>query len=121
MAHLAAAKLPYRDINLKVTSDAYTFTSPSSPDAPSLVIDRPMGDIRLVQGGFNSTKRATRVSSISGILGIIQLPLGQSLQSFGLIDHATIHTERALIIIQIQTSMSSSSIKPSLWEGLRGR
>ncbi|KAL6904596.1 phosphoinositide phosphatase [Trichoderma evansii] len=75
MAHLAAAKLPYRDINLKVTSDAYTFTSPSSPDAPSLVIDRPMGDIRLVQGGFNSTKRATRVSSISGILGIIQLPL----------------------------------------------
>ncbi|KAK5992705.1 Phosphatidylinositol-3-phosphatase SAC1 [Cladobotryum mycophilum] len=75
MAHVVATKQPFRDINLKVTNDAYTFTSPSSPDAPSLVLERPTGDIRLVQGAANSSKRATRVSSIAGILGVIQLRL----------------------------------------------
>ena len=79
MAPLASAKLlPFRDINLKVTNDAYSFTSPSSPDAPSLVIDRPTGDIRLADANPQSAKRVTRVSSIAGILGIIQLRLGSS-------------------------------------------
>lgn len=77
MAHLAAARLPYRDINVKVTNDAYTFTSPSSPDAPALLLDRPTGDVRLADGAVQSAKRASRVSSIAGILGIIQLRLGQ--------------------------------------------
>ncbi|KAH7320032.1 phosphoinositide phosphatase [Stachybotrys elegans] len=75
MAPLTASKLPYRDINIKVTSDAYTFTSPSSPNAPALVIDRPTGDVRLSEGSLVAGKRATRVSSIAGILGTIQLRL----------------------------------------------
>ncbi|KAH0429620.1 hypothetical protein CcaCcLH18_08320 [Colletotrichum camelliae] len=68
-----APTLPYRDINVKVAPDSYIFTSPSSPDAPALVIDRPTGDLRL--GDAGSGKRVSRVSSIAGILGIIQLRL----------------------------------------------
>ncbi|KAK7430118.1 Phosphoinositide phosphatase sac1 [Neonectria magnoliae] len=75
MANLHASKLPFRDINVKVASDSYTFTSPSSPDAPALIIDRPTGDVRLSEGGAGTAKRASRVSSIAGILGIIQLRL----------------------------------------------
>ena len=80
-AFLQAAKLPYRDINLKVTNDAYTFTSPSSPDAPALVLDRPTGDARLSENALASTKRASRATSVAGILGIIQLRLGMFLFS----------------------------------------
>jgi hypothetical protein len=76
MALTHANKWPYRDINLKVTNDAYAFTSPSSPDAPALVLDRPTGDVRLSESSLQNTKRATRVSSIAGILGVIQLRLG---------------------------------------------
>lgn len=79
MAQLSTPKLPYRDINVKIANDSYTFTSPSSPDAPALVIDRPTGDVRLSEGSAASAKRTTRVSSIAGILGIIQLRLGSSL------------------------------------------
>ncbi|TDZ20631.1 Phosphoinositide phosphatase SAC1 [Colletotrichum orbiculare MAFF 240422] len=68
-----APTLPYRDINVKVAPDSYIFTSPSSPDAPALVIDRPTGDLRLGDAGLG--KRVSRVSSIAGILGIIQLRL----------------------------------------------
>ncbi|KAK1996690.1 hypothetical protein LX36DRAFT_658332 [Colletotrichum falcatum] len=68
-----APTLPYRDINVKVAPDSYVFTSPSSPDAPALVIDRPTGDLRL--GDAGQGKRVSRVSSIAGILGIIQLRL----------------------------------------------
>ncbi|KYK54171.1 phosphoinositide phosphatase [Drechmeria coniospora] len=75
MAPVAAARLPYRDINVRVTVDAYTFTSPSSPDAPALIIDRPTGDVRLANAGLQAGKRATRVSSVAGILGVIQLRL----------------------------------------------
>ncbi|KJZ77345.1 hypothetical protein HIM_03069 [Hirsutella minnesotensis 3608] len=75
MAPLAAAKLPYRDINVRVTNDAYTFTSPSSPDAPALLLDRPTGDVHLADASMHAAKRATRVSSIAGILGVIQLRL----------------------------------------------
>ncbi|KAI5467389.1 SacI homology domain-containing protein [Mariannaea sp. PMI_226] len=75
MAHPSASKLPYRDINVKVSSDSYIFTSPSSPDAPALVIDRPTGDVRLSEGSSATAKRASRVSSIAGILGIVQLRL----------------------------------------------
>lgn len=77
MAHLPTSRWPYRDINLKVANDSYTFTSPSSPDAPALVLDRPTGDVRLAESSLHAGKRATRVSSIAGILGIIQLRLGQ--------------------------------------------
>ncbi|ROV93383.1 hypothetical protein VMCG_08420 [Cytospora schulzeri] len=67
--------LPFRDINVQVTSDSYIFTSPSSPNAPALTIDRPSGDIRLTDGALVGGKRVSRVTSIAGILGIIQLRL----------------------------------------------
>lgn len=84
MAHLNTPKTPYRDINVKIANDSYTFTSPSSPDAPALVIDRPTGDVRLTDGSAASAKRTTRVSSIAGILGIIQLRLGSFLLRYAL-------------------------------------
>jgi hypothetical protein len=67
---------PFRDINLQVAPDAYTFTSPSSPDAPALSIDRPTGDVRLLDGSLVPGKRASRVTSVAGILGTIRLRLG---------------------------------------------
>ncbi|KAI1852071.1 hypothetical protein JX265_008124 [Neoarthrinium moseri] len=67
--------LPFRDINVQVAPDAYTFTSPSSPNAPTLVIDRPTGDLRLSEAAAYPNKRISRVSSIAGILGTIKLRL----------------------------------------------
>ncbi|KAI0474054.1 putative SAC1 protein [Xylariaceae sp. FL0804] len=67
--------LPYRDISVHVAADSYTFTSPSSPNAPTLVVDRPTGDIRLSEAAAFPNKRVSRVSSIAGILGIIRLRL----------------------------------------------
>ena len=66
--------LPFRDINLHASSSHYAFNSPSSPDSPALVIERPTGDMRLSDG---DVKGAKRVSSIAGILGIIKLKLGR--------------------------------------------
>ena len=65
--------VPFRDINIHASSSHYAFTSPSSPSAPTLVIDRPSGDIRLNDGALLGAKR---VSSIAGILGMIKLRLG---------------------------------------------
>lgn len=65
--------LPYRDINIQAAPDCYIFTSPSSPNAPALTIDRPTGELRLNEPALLSNKRVTRVSSIAGILGVIQL------------------------------------------------
>jgi hypothetical protein len=79
MAHLSAAQFPYRDINLKVANDSYVFTSPSSPNAQALIVDRPTGDVRLSEGSLQAGKRAVRVSSIAGILGMIQLRLDKYL------------------------------------------
>ncbi|KAI9767110.1 MAG: hypothetical protein M1840_005899 [Geoglossum simile] len=67
-----AVVLPFRDINVHASSSRYAFTSPSSPSAPTLVVDRPTGDIRLNDGALLGAKR---VSSIAGILGIIKLRL----------------------------------------------
>jgi len=68
----------YRDINVRISPDSYVFASPSSPDAPVLVVDRPTGDLRL-EAASQVGRRITRVTSIAGILGIIQLRLGKSL------------------------------------------
>ena len=68
-----SAMLPFRDINVHASSTYYAFSSPSSPNAPSLVIERPTGDLRLNDGKLTG---GHRVSSISGILGIIKLRLG---------------------------------------------
>lgn len=65
--------LPFRDINVHASASHYAFTSPSTPSAPTLVIERPSGDLRLNDGALLSTKR---VSSIAGILGILRLKLG---------------------------------------------
>ncbi|KAF2877227.1 synaptojanin-1 [Massariosphaeria phaeospora] len=66
------AVLPYRDINVHSSPSHYAFSSPSSPSAPTLVVDRPSGDLRLHDGKLLGSKR---VSSIAGILGIIKLRL----------------------------------------------
>lgn len=71
--------LPFRDINVQVASDSYIFRSPSTPNAPALTIDRPTGDIRLSDGALVAGKRVSRVTSIAGILGIIQLRLGMAI------------------------------------------
>jgi phosphatidylinositol 4-phosphatase len=65
---------PFRDVNVHASNSHYAFTSPSTPNAPTLVIDRPSGDIRLADGNLLGAKR---VSNIAGILGIIKLKLGQ--------------------------------------------
>ncbi|KAL5341290.1 SacI homology domain-containing protein [Aspergillus crustosus] len=69
---MAFSILPFRDINLHASSAHYAFTSPSSPDAPTLVVERPTGDLRLSTGAVSGAKR---ISSIAGILGIIKLKL----------------------------------------------
>ncbi|KAF7506380.1 hypothetical protein GJ744_011846 [Endocarpon pusillum] len=63
---------PFRDVNVHASTSHYAFTSPSTPNAPTLVIDRPSGDIRLNDGSLLGAKR---VSSIAGVLGIIKLKL----------------------------------------------
>ena len=72
-----AGQLPFRDINVHASTSHYAFTSPSSPSSPTLVIERPSGDLRLNDGSLLGAKR---VSSIAGILGIIKLKLGQLIQ-----------------------------------------
>ncbi|KKY19509.1 putative phosphoinositide phosphatase [Phaeomoniella chlamydospora] len=67
-----AGLLPFRDINVHASNSHYAFTSPSTPSAPTLVIERPSGNIRLNDGSLLGAKR---VSSIAGILGIIKLKL----------------------------------------------
>ncbi|QKX62753.1 uncharacterized protein TRUGW13939_09916 [Talaromyces rugulosus] len=69
---MALPLLPFRDINLHSSPSHYSFTSPSTPNAPTLVVERPTGDLRLNDGSLLGTKR---VSSIAGILGIIKLKL----------------------------------------------
>ncbi|RMZ86879.1 hypothetical protein DV736_g5899, partial [Chaetothyriales sp. CBS 134916] len=64
--------LPFRDINVHASPSHYAFTSPSTPSVPTLVVERPSGDVRLNNGPLLGSKR---VSSIAGILGIIKLKL----------------------------------------------
>ncbi|CZT44586.1 probable synaptojanin-1 [Rhynchosporium secalis] len=66
------ASMPFRDINVHASTSHYAFTSPSTPSAPTLVVDRPTGDLRLNDGALLGGKR---VSSIAGILGMIKLRL----------------------------------------------
>lgn len=70
---MALSPKPFRDINVYATTNSYSFSSPSTPQAPVLNIDRPTGDVRLSDGKQNGQ----RISSIYGILGIIGLRLGQ--------------------------------------------
>ncbi|KAJ5610513.1 hypothetical protein N7510_007232 [Penicillium lagena] len=69
---MAPPILPFRDINLHASPSHYAFTSPSSPQSPTLVVERPTGDLRLNNGPLSGAKR---ISSIAGILGMIKLKL----------------------------------------------
>ncbi|KAF2454275.1 phosphoinositide phosphatase-like protein [Lineolata rhizophorae] len=79
MTSTTASRLPFRDINVHASPSYYAFSSPSSPSAPALVVERPSGDLRLdhdgkaTRGGGLSGVR--RVSSIAGILGVVRLRL----------------------------------------------
>lgn len=73
---MAAITLPFMDINLHASDNHYAFLSPSNPTAPTLVVERPSGDLRLTDGKLSGSKR---VSSISGILGMIRLRLDKYL------------------------------------------
>lgn len=64
--------MPFRDLNFHSSPSHYAFTSPSTPSAPTLVIERPTGDIRLNNGPLPGSRR---ISSVAGILGIIRLRL----------------------------------------------
>jgi phosphatidylinositol 4-phosphatase len=66
--------LPFRDINVHASPSHYAFSSPSTPSAPTLVVERPSGDLRLSNEKMLGSRR---VSAIWGILGIITLRLGQ--------------------------------------------
>ena len=74
LLHTMSASLPFRDINVHASHSYYAFSSPSSPESPTLVVDRPSGDLRLHDGKLTG---GHRVSSISGILGVIKLKFGE--------------------------------------------
>ena len=69
-------KVPFRDINVHASASHYAFTSPSAGAgaAQTLVVERPSGDLRLSDTPLLGAKR---VSSIAGILGMINLRLGE--------------------------------------------
>jgi hypothetical protein len=69
---------PFRDINITAAPTHYLFRSPSAPNAAALVIDRPSGDLKMIQSPMLGGKRVT---SIAGILGMIQLRLGSYAQT----------------------------------------
>ena len=85
--------LPFRDINVHASSSHYAFTSPSSPSAQTLVVERPSGDVRLNDGALLGAKR---VSSIAGILGVIKLRLGEQV---------IISSEAKTVLMQWQISI----------------
>lgn len=90
--------LPYRDINLLVSPSQYAFRSASSSSAPTLIVDRPTGDLRLDKESGHDAKR---VSSISGILGIIKLKLGKLLSPAQILpfDPVLTSTDKYIIVI----------------------
>ncbi|KAF3483969.1 recessive suppressor of secretory defect [Arthroderma uncinatum] len=67
-----SSNLPFRDINLHASPRCYAFRSASSSSAPSLVIERPTGELKLENASAHGAKR---ISSIAGILGIVKLKL----------------------------------------------
>lgn len=92
---------PFRDINVHASISHYAFTSPSSPSAQTLVVERPSGDLRMSDGALLGAKR---VSSIAGILGIIRLGLGIVLLA-----------QCGILFNFDQTSISSPSPKLNRW------
>ncbi|KAI9838725.1 MAG: hypothetical protein M1837_002428 [Sclerophora amabilis] len=91
-----AALMPFRDINVHASSSQYSFTSPSSSSSPTLVVDRPSGDLRLNDGSLLGGKR---VSSIAGILGIIKLRLGKQAYRTRMMSQADRVEDKYIIVI----------------------
>jgi hypothetical protein len=75
-----ASVYPFRDLNITAAPTHYVFKSPSAPNAAALVVERPSGDVKMVQNPMLGGKRVT---SIAGILGMIQLRLGSYTQRRG--------------------------------------
>ena len=63
----------FRGLSAHASPTNYTFRCPSFPDAASLVIDRPSGNMRMVDHPVLQSKSSM---SIAGILGVIRLRLG---------------------------------------------
>src|SRR5215475_15658697 len=59
-----AISFPFRDINVHSSPSQYAFSSPSNPSAPSLVVDRPSGDLRLHDGKLLGTQRVLGIAGI---------------------------------------------------------
>jgi phosphatidylinositol 4-phosphatase len=78
-----ASIFPFRDINVHASASHYAFSSPSTPSAPTLVVDRPSGDLRLNDEKLLGSRR---VSAIAGILGIISLRLGIIVSSLNVVN-----------------------------------
>jgi hypothetical protein len=93
---MAPTILPFRDINLHASPSHYAFTSPSSRQAPTLVVDRPTGDLRLNDGPLPGAKR---ISSIAGILGILKLKLGNYAHKIETQEVALTLTDKYIIVI----------------------
>ncbi|KAF2664961.1 phosphoinositide phosphatase-like protein [Microthyrium microscopicum] len=66
------AALPFRDINVHASTSHYAFSSPSTPSAQTLVVERPSGDLRLTNDKILGSRR---VSAVAGIFGMISLRL----------------------------------------------
>lgn len=82
--------VPFRDINVHASATQYAFTSPSTPSAQVLVVERPSGDLRLSDVNITGAKR---ISSIAGILGMINLRLGRA-------PRRPLAVERVLTVLQ---------------------
>lgn len=85
---------PFRDINVHASTSHYAFSSPSSPSAPTLVVERPTGDLRLTNEKILGSRR---VSAVAGILGIISLRLGISI--FPLSKHQLIPLDKYIVVV----------------------
>ncbi|PWW76421.1 hypothetical protein C7212DRAFT_294273 [Tuber magnatum] len=70
---MSVTNCPFRDINIIASASHYTFRSPSSPNAPTLVVARPSGAMQMTHSP--NTMDGKRVTSIAGILGIVHLRL----------------------------------------------
>ncbi|RPB23973.1 hypothetical protein L211DRAFT_857336 [Terfezia boudieri ATCC MYA-4762] len=62
----------FRGLSVHASPTNYIFRCPSFPDAPSLVVDRPSGNIKMVEHPVLQSKSSM---SIAGILGMIRLRL----------------------------------------------
>ncbi|KAL9622004.1 MAG: hypothetical protein Q9160_003666 [Pyrenula sp. 1 TL-2023] len=71
------AGLPFRDINVHASASHYAFTSPSSPNEPTLIIERPSGDIRLNDGSLLGSKRVSSIADKYVIVITKAQPMGR--------------------------------------------